>query len=69
MAYDRAGYAWSDRAPVVDGLEQIMDDLNLLLRKAGVDPPNIFVGASPGCIYSRAYHARIRGDTLNVSPG
>ena len=32
--YDRAGYAWSDRGPVVDGIEQIMDDFNLLLRKA-----------------------------------
>src|SRR5438876_8852765 len=34
--YDRAGYAWSDRGPVDDGIEQIMDDLNLLLRKARI---------------------------------
>ena len=32
-AYDRAGYAWSDRGPVDDGIEQIIDDLNLLLRR------------------------------------
>src|SRR6476646_2693098 len=31
--YDRAGYAWSDRGPTDDGIEQIMDDLNLLLRR------------------------------------
>lgn len=56
--YDRAGYAWSDRGPTVDGIEQIMDDLNLLLRKAQIEPPYIFVGASLGCIYSRAYQRR-----------
>jgi pimeloyl-ACP methyl ester carboxylesterase len=56
--YDRAGYAWSERGPLLDGIEQIMDDLNLLLRTAKVDPPYIFVGASLGCIYSRAYHRR-----------
>jgi pimeloyl-ACP methyl ester carboxylesterase len=57
-SYDRAGYAWSDPGPVVDGIEQIMDDLNLLLRKARIEPPYILVGASLGCIYSRAYQRR-----------
>lgn len=56
--YDRAGYAWSDRGPTVDGIEQIVDDLNLLLRKAGIRPPYILVGASLGCIYARAYQRR-----------
>jgi pimeloyl-ACP methyl ester carboxylesterase len=57
-AYDRAGYAWSDHGPTFDGIEQIMDDLNLLLRKANIPPPFILVGASLGCIYSRAYQRR-----------
>ena len=56
--YDRAGYAWSDRGPVVDGIEQIIDDLNLLLRKARIEPPYVLVGASLGCIYARAYQRR-----------
>ena len=25
--YDRAGYAWSERRPLLDGIEQIMDEL------------------------------------------
>lgn len=56
--YDRAGSAWSDTGPVYDGIEQIMDDLNLLLRKASIQPPYVFVGASLGCIYARAYQRR-----------
>src|SRR5262245_17539919 len=57
-AYDRAGYAWSDRGPTTDGIEQIMDDLNLLFRKADIRSPYILVGASLGCIYARAYQRR-----------
>jgi pimeloyl-ACP methyl ester carboxylesterase len=56
--YDRAGYAWSDRGPVDDGIEQIMDDLNLLLRAARISPPYILVGQSLGCLYARAYQRR-----------
>jgi pimeloyl-ACP methyl ester carboxylesterase len=56
--YDRAGYAWSDRGPIDDGIEQIMDDLNLLLRTAHVSPPYILVGHSLGCLYVRAYQRR-----------
>src|SRR5258706_6950109 len=56
--YDRAGYAWSDRGPVDDGIEEIMDDLNLLLRKARITPPYILVGQSLGSLYARAYQRR-----------
>lgn len=41
-----------------DGIEQIMDDLNLLLRTEKIDSPYILVGASLGCIYVRAYQRR-----------
>jgi pimeloyl-ACP methyl ester carboxylesterase len=56
--YDRAGYAWSDHGPTTDGIEQIMDDLNLLTRKAEIRSPYVLVGASLGCIYARAYQRR-----------
>ena len=56
--YDRAGYAWSDRGPVDDGIEQIVGDLNLLLRTANVSPPYVLVGHSLGCLYARAYQRR-----------
>ncbi len=56
--YDRAGYAWSDRGPVDDGIEQIVDDLHLLLRNAHISPPYILVGHSLGALYARAYQRR-----------
>jgi pimeloyl-ACP methyl ester carboxylesterase len=56
--YDRAGYAWSDRGPVDDGIEQIMDDLTLLLRKANIKPPYVLVGHSLGALFSRAFQRR-----------
>ena len=57
-AYDRAGYAWSEPGPTADGIEQIMDDLGLLLRRAGIKPPYVLVGASLGALYVRAYQRR-----------
>jgi pimeloyl-ACP methyl ester carboxylesterase len=56
--YDRAGYAWSDHGPVDDGIEQIMDDLTLLSRKAHLAPPYILVGHSLDALYARAYQRR-----------
>jgi pimeloyl-ACP methyl ester carboxylesterase len=58
MTYDRAGYAWSDRGPSQDSIEQTIDDLHLLLRKAGVRPPYVMVGASLGCAYVCAFQRR-----------
>lgn len=57
-AYDRAGYAWSEPGPTVDGIEQIMDDLSLLLRRAEILPPYVLVGASLGALFARAYQRR-----------
>jgi pimeloyl-ACP methyl ester carboxylesterase len=56
--YDRAGYAWSERGPVDDGIEQNTGDLHLLARKAGLRPPFVLVGHSLGALYARAYQRR-----------
>jgi pimeloyl-ACP methyl ester carboxylesterase len=58
VTYDRAGYAWSDRGPTQDTIEETMDDLNLLLPRLGIRPPYVMVGASLGCAYLRAYQRR-----------
>lgn len=57
-AYDRGGYAWSDHGPMDEGIEQVMDDLHRLLRKAGIPTPVIMVCQSLGCLYTRAYQRR-----------
>ncbi|NUQ27380.1 MAG: alpha/beta hydrolase [Acidobacteriaceae bacterium] len=57
-AYDRAGYAWSERGAVDEGIEQTVDDLHLLLQKARIRTPLVIVCQSLGCIYARAYQRR-----------
>lgn len=57
-AYNRAGYAWSEPAPVLDGMEGIVDDLHAWMRAAGVSPPLVIAGASLGALYARAYQRR-----------
>jgi pimeloyl-ACP methyl ester carboxylesterase len=56
--YDRAGYAWSDAGPVQDGIEQTLQDLRAMLRQESVTPPYVFVGASLGALFVRAYQRR-----------
>jgi len=56
--YDRAGYAWSDRGAVDDGISEIVDDLHLLLSAAEIKPPYVLVGQSLGSLYARAYQRR-----------
>lgn len=66
VAYDRAGYAWSDRAPLYDGIEQTADDLHLMLRTAGIRPPYILVGASLGAIHVRAFRRRFPDEVVGI---
>jgi pimeloyl-ACP methyl ester carboxylesterase len=56
--YDRAGHAWSEPGAARGAVEPTIDDLHLLLRKAGIRPPYVLVGASLGGIYTRAYQRR-----------
>jgi pimeloyl-ACP methyl ester carboxylesterase len=64
--YDRAGHAWSESGPARGAVEQTLDDLHLLLRKAGIRPPYVFVGASLGGIYTRAYQRRYPDEVVGL---
>jgi pimeloyl-ACP methyl ester carboxylesterase len=64
--YDRAGHAWSEAGPARGSAEQTVDDLHLLLRKAGIRPPYVLVGASLGGIYTRAYQRRYPEEVLGL---
>ena len=57
-SYDRAGFAWSDRGPAENTVEETMDDLHLLLQTAAIRPRYILVGHSIGGMYVRAYQRR-----------
>jgi pimeloyl-ACP methyl ester carboxylesterase len=66
VTYDRAGYAWSNRGPAQDTIEQTVDDLHLLLREVGARPPYVLVGASLGCAYLRAYQRRFPDQVVGM---
>jgi len=64
--YDRAGFAWSDRGPAINTVEQTMDDLHLLLGTAAITPPYILVGHSIGGLYVRAYQRRYPQEVVGM---
>jgi pimeloyl-ACP methyl ester carboxylesterase len=65
-SYDRAGFAWSDRGPAENTVEETMDDLYLLLRAAHLQPPYVLVGHSLGGMYVRAYQRRHPEDVVGL---
>jgi pimeloyl-ACP methyl ester carboxylesterase len=48
VSYDRAGLGWSDPGPIPRTAERIVDELHLLLTKAGIAGPYVLVGHSFG---------------------
>jgi pimeloyl-ACP methyl ester carboxylesterase len=65
-SYDRAGFAWSDRGPAINTVEQTMDDLHLLLRTASIPPPYILVGHSIGGMFVRAFQRRYPAEVVGM---
>lgn len=53
--YDRAGYGWSDRSPYPRTSQQIVQELDALLRAAKIKPPYILIGDSFGSYNVRLY--------------
>jgi pimeloyl-ACP methyl ester carboxylesterase len=54
--YDRAGIGWSDSGPFPRTGVAIASDLHELLRRAGIPPPYVLVGASFGGMNVRIYN-------------
>jgi pimeloyl-ACP methyl ester carboxylesterase len=65
-SYDRAGLGWSDSGPQDETVEQTVDDLHLLLQKAGEKGPFILVGASVAGIYIQAYQHKFPSDVAGL---
>jgi pimeloyl-ACP methyl ester carboxylesterase len=70
VAYDRAGYAWSDPAPsdVPRTSRQLVTEMRALLEKAAIPPPYVLVGNSFGAInclhYNSLYPDEVAGIVL-----
>lgn len=53
--YDRAGYGWSDPGPRPRTSQRVVEELRVLLRKAGLEPPYLLLGHSWGGLNLRLY--------------
>ncbi len=57
-SYDRAGQGWSDPGPRPVSSQRIVDELDTLLVKAGIEGPYVLVGQSFGGMNVRLYAAQ-----------
>jgi pimeloyl-ACP methyl ester carboxylesterase len=68
IAYDRAGYGWSEDANNVRSSQQIVHDLHKLLTESGESGPFILVGHSFGGLnvqfYAHQYSSEVAGLVL-----
>ena len=66
VAYDKAGLGWSDRGPMPRTADRIVEELHLLLERAGIPPPYILVGHSFGGLTMPLFAARYPHETAGV---
>ena len=61
-AFDRPGYAWSERAGVVDDGNQVVRDLHEVLLRTNQPRPYVLVGHSLGGLFARLFYDRFPED-------
>ena len=65
-SFDRAGYAWSDTAGVVDDGQQVVRDLHEALVRTNQPRPYVLVGQSLGGLFLRLYYDTYPQDVAGV---
>ncbi len=58
FAYNRPGYGKSDKAVTTRDGQHVVDELRLLLKDNGLNPPYVLVGHSLGGLYMQLYARR-----------
>jgi pimeloyl-ACP methyl ester carboxylesterase len=66
ICYDRAGMGWSDLGPFPRTADRIVDELHVLLERAGVPPPFLLVGHSFGGLTMPLFAARYGSEVSGV---
>jgi pimeloyl-ACP methyl ester carboxylesterase len=60
IIYDRAGTGWSDNLELPRPIDEVIDELDAVLRSVGAKPPYLLVGHSLGGLYVQRYAQRFR---------
>lgn len=66
LAYDRAGFGWSEPGLLPRAPQQMAAELHALLECAGETPPYLFVGHSLGAPFSRMYASLYPGEVVGM---
>ncbi|MDP3788552.1 MAG: alpha/beta hydrolase [Candidatus Chromulinivorax sp.] len=66
IAYDRAGYGWSDASPLQRTSANIVAELHTMLHNAGVQGPYILVGHSFGGMNVRLFAATYPDEVVGI---
>lgn len=66
VSYDRAGYAWSERADTERTGANIVQELHTALQQEGIRGPYLLVGHSLGGMYSRLFAQTYREEVAGL---
>jgi pimeloyl-ACP methyl ester carboxylesterase len=66
VAYDRAGFGWSDPGPVPRTPLRVVAELRELLERAGEPPPYLLVGHSMGGPFTRLFYSLYSQDVAGM---
>lgn len=66
VSYDRAGLGWSDLGPMPRTADRIVEELHLMLERAGIPAPYVLVGHSFGGLTMPLFATRYPQETLGV---
>ena len=66
VSYDRAGFGWSDASPAPRTVDNMVEELDQLLRNADVEAPYVLVGHSYGGWIAALYASRHRKNVAGV---
>jgi pimeloyl-ACP methyl ester carboxylesterase len=66
ICYDRAGLGWSDMGPLPRNADRIVDELHVLLERAGTPPPYLLVGHSFGGLTMPLFAARYPSEVAGM---
>ena len=66
LSYDRAASGWSEAGPLPRTVDRLVQELRLLLKASGENPPYVLVGHCYGGLTLRLYASRYPGEVAGM---